>query len=50
MELPECLEDYQLQGLPQAFYYIPNFISEAEEEFALNKVKTTRYVSIMSLK
>ncbi|EFQ98042.1 hypothetical protein MGYG_01080 [Nannizzia gypsea CBS 118893] len=35
---PEGLESYRISQLPDAAYYVPNFISEGEEEILLNKI------------
>ena len=32
------LKDYQLADVPNAAYYIPNFVTEHEEEIILNQV------------
>jgi hypothetical protein len=32
------LEQYRVEGLPPTAYYIPNFITEHEEEYLLQKV------------
>lgn len=36
---PAFLEAHRIPGLPRSFYYIPNLITEAEEELLLSKVK-----------
>jgi len=35
------LEDYLIPGLPDSFYYIPNFITASEEAHLLTKVYTS---------
>jgi hypothetical protein len=37
--LPESLQDARIASLPQTAYYIPNFISEEEEQMMLDKVR-----------
>jgi hypothetical protein len=32
------LESHKLPGIPDSAYYIPNFITEAEEEYLISKV------------
>lgn len=36
--LPSSLEHARITSLPQAAYYIPNFITEEEEKMILDKV------------
>ena len=31
------LEPYRIHGLPQSFFYIPNFLSKEEEKILLEK-------------
>ena len=38
--LPKTLDEARIATLPSAAYYIPNFISEAEERHILDKVQT----------
>jgi len=33
------LEDHRIPGLPPSFYYIPNFVTRAEEEALIAKVR-----------
>ena len=42
VELPSTLSEAAISSLPQSAYYIPNFISQAEEEFLLRKVISFR--------
>lgn len=35
------LEDYKLDCLPDTCYYIPNFITEAEEKLLLHEIYKT---------
>lgn len=36
---PQYLEAHRIPGLPSSFYYIPNFITEAEAELLLSKAR-----------
>ena len=36
--LPACLQDAKVTSIPDAAYYIADFITEAEEEVLLDKV------------
>ncbi|KAH6978679.1 hypothetical protein EDB82DRAFT_234455 [Fusarium venenatum] len=38
--LPESLQHARIISLPQTAYYIPNFISEKEEQMILDKIST----------
>ncbi|OBS18487.1 hypothetical protein FPOA_10214 [Fusarium poae] len=38
--LPESLQDARIASLPQTAYYIPNFISEEEEQMMLDKISS----------
>lgn len=40
MDGNECtsLEPYRIKDAPASMFYIPDFITEAEEEYTLNKV------------
>ncbi|OTB20573.1 hypothetical protein K445DRAFT_313037 [Daldinia sp. EC12] len=38
IKLPDALDDVRLTGLPQAAYYISDFISQEEEQAILNKI------------
>ena len=40
MDLPATLSEAQILALPTAAYYIPNFVTEAEEKLLLAKVRT----------
>lgn len=40
VKLPNILEEARITKLPSAAYYIPNFISEDEERYILDKVHT----------
>jgi hypothetical protein len=40
----ERLEKYRIDGPPSSMYYIPNFITEDEENYILNKVKPTKFL------
>ena len=40
VELPHSLEDALITVLPPTAYYIPDFITPAEEAFLLDKVRT----------
>lgn len=37
--LPRVLEDARIHALPEAAYYIPNFITPAEESLILDRVR-----------
>lgn len=37
--LPASLEEFRISKLPSTAYYIPNFISEEEEQQILDKVR-----------
>jgi alkylated DNA repair protein alkB family protein 6 len=37
--LPSSLEHARITSLPQTAYYIPNFITEEEEQMILDKVR-----------
>ncbi|KAI9779488.1 MAG: hypothetical protein M1816_003491 [Peltula sp. TS41687] len=37
--LPRCLEDARIQTLPSSAYYIPNFITPAEEQSLLDQIQ-----------
>lgn len=39
VQLPESLEDCRLKDLPSIAFYIPDFISEEEEQAILQKVR-----------
>lgn len=39
MALPSSLAQAKIASLPSTAYYIPNFISEDEERFILDKVR-----------
>lgn len=43
------LEDYRIKALPNGAYYIPNFITEEDEEMLLRKVEKTRKDAIPHL-
>ena len=38
LKLPKLLSEAQIPSLPDAAFYIPNFLSVAEEEMILGKV------------
>lgn len=42
---PEGLERYKINQLPDTAYYIPDFISEDEEEILLSKVSSLSVLS-----
>lgn len=37
------LEEFRIQSLPSAAYYIPDFITKEEEKIILNKVSVHRF-------
>lgn len=39
LSLPSSLEHARITSLPQTAYYIPNFITEEEEQMILDKVR-----------
>lgn len=45
INLPSSLEVSRINALPSAAYYIPNFISDEEEQAILNKV--ARHASLI---
>jgi hypothetical protein len=42
MVMEPTMEKYRLNGIPEAAYYIPNFISPSEEEYLVSKVSILR--------
>jgi hypothetical protein len=43
--LPESLQHARITSLPQTAYYIPNFISEEEEQMIMDKVRACCVIS-----
>lgn len=43
MDLPRHLDEARVEELPDTAYYIPNFMSEEEEEGLLHHVSRTWY-------
>lgn len=41
--LPASLQEALIPALPASGYYIPNFITETEEAYLLQKVKSPSY-------
>jgi alkylated DNA repair protein alkB family protein 6 len=39
--MPACLEEARIKSLPSSAFYIPDFISQEEEQVLLNKVFNT---------
>ena len=37
----ESVEKYKVSGAPATAYYIPNFISESDEKYLMNKIDQT---------
>ncbi len=48
VKLPRSLDDARVTTLPPTAYYIPDFITPAEEVFLLNKVRFAPALSIIS--
>jgi hypothetical protein len=45
INLPTCLENVKVKSMPNSAYYIADFISQAEEEIILNKVRVSNPTS-----
>ena len=43
MDLPN-VEDFRVEGVPDVAYYLPNFISQSDEQYALNQIGKTSKV------
>jgi hypothetical protein len=46
LKLPSSLQNARIEGLPEAAYYISEFITEEEEGYLLDKVL---YISLVSI-
>ena len=46
--LPTSLEDARITSLPSTAYYIPNFLTEAEEAYILGKVSQHKNIPPLS--
>ncbi|KAL2350896.1 hypothetical protein BJ546DRAFT_363983 [Cryomyces antarcticus] len=45
-DLSKSLDSFRIQSLLPNFYYIPNFITAAEEDFLLSKIPSNRWISL----
>lgn len=49
IHLPSSLEQARIQRLPDAAFYIPNFISQEEEQAILSKVRCVTPTTLATL-